>query len=268
MRSLYLDAASGEASQCCQWVLLFSTGRFPRSSSLMPLLWKRSSRTSSTSWKNTPNRKTNTCNKILAPADGWVERSIPGSLGRSWLGARLVWQRPYFVAQKFVVKKHVAGMEPSLVPPQPGVSSLSRHSCWCSRASVSSPCSGLADSSPFSNKRYKGWLCSTSPSPHSHLDSLGQTPSVAEALQPWCGQAAGFIPLHPAFQHSISYRPAELLIHTVPKPLAAARLPWLCCWSCWEQLGVVREHFPAGARGVRPPLTRWHRKFPAICVEI
>lgn len=176
MRSLYLDAASREASRCCQRVLLFSAGRFPHSSSLMPPLWKSSSRTSSTSWKNTPNRKTDTCDKILAPAEGWVERSIPGSLGRSWLAARLVWQRPYFVVQKFVVKKHVAGMEPSLVPPQPGVSSLSQHCCWVQPGRrLFSPCTGLADSSPFSNKRYKGWLCSASPSPHSQPGCLGRT---------------------------------------------------------------------------------------------
>lgn len=54
-----------------------------------------------------------------------TEQSIPGSLGRSWLGAHFVWQRLYFVAQKFVVKK--TGMEPFLVPPQPSVSSC----CWC-----------------------------------------------------------------------------------------------------------------------------------------
>lgn len=124
----------------------------------------------------------------------------------------------------------VSAPSPALLLVQPG---------WC----LCPPCTGLANSAPFSKKWYKGWLCSTSPSLHSH--SLGQTPPMAGALQPWCRWVAGFIPLHPAFQHSISYCPAELLIHTVPKPLAAARLPWLCCWSCCEQPRVVGEHFPA-----------------------
>lgn len=253
MRSLYLDAASGEASQRCQRVLLFGTGRFPHSSSLMPPLWKSSSRTSSTSWKNTPNRKTDTCDKILAPAEGWVERSIPGSLGRSWLAARLVWQRPCFVAQKFVVKKHVAGMEPCLVPPQPGVSSLSQHCCWCSPAGVSFlRALGWLIPLPFPTSGTKAGSAALLPL---HIPTraawVGHR-SAAGAPQPWCRQA-GFMPLHPLFQHSISSRPAELLIHTVPKPPAAARL---CRWSCWEQLVVVREHFPAGARAAQPPLTQ------------
>lgn len=47
MSSLYLDTASGEASQCCQQILLFSAGRFPRSSCLMLPLQKSSSRTCS-----------------------------------------------------------------------------------------------------------------------------------------------------------------------------------------------------------------------------
>lgn len=79
---------------------------------------------------------------------------------------------------------------------------------------------------------------------------------MAGAPQPWCRRAAGFIQLHPAFQHCLSCHPVELLIHAVPKLPAAARLPRLCRWSCWEQLGVVREHFPARARAAGPPLTQ------------
>lgn len=253
MRSLYLDTASGEAPWCCQRVLLFSAGRFPRSSNLMPPLRRSSSRTSSTSWKNTPNRKSDTRNKSLAPAEGWVERSIPGNLGRSWLGARSVWQRPYFVAQKFVVKKRVAGTQPSPVASQPSVTSSPALLLVQPGRHLSSPCAGLADSSLFSNERYTAWLCSASPSPHSHLGSLGRTPSMVGAPQPWCLASSHFIL---RFQHSLSYRPAELLIHTVPKPPAAARPPWLCRWSCWEQPGMVREHSPAGARAAEPPLTQ------------
>lgn len=122
---------------------------------------------------------------------------------------------------------------------------------------LSSPCAGLADTSPFSVEQCNDGLCSTSPSLHSHPGLLGRTPSVAGPPQPWCGQAAaGFIPIHPALQHCVSYRPTELLIRTVPKPLPAARRPQLCHWSCWERPGVAREHFPAGARAAGPLLTQ------------
>lgn len=52
----------------------------------------------------------------LSACRGMTGQSVPGSLGRSWLGARFLWQGLCFVAQNFVVKK--TGMEPSLVPPQ------------------------------------------------------------------------------------------------------------------------------------------------------
>lgn len=119
MSSLNLEPVSGAASRRCQRVLPFTTGRFPCPSSSMPPLQKSSSKTSS--WKSILNRKTDTCTKSQhPPRDDRAEHSREPWKELAW--GHFLWQRLYFVAQNFIVKK--TGLEPSLVPPQPQC-----HSC-------------------------------------------------------------------------------------------------------------------------------------------
>lgn len=155
---------SGEASRCCQRILLFSAGRFPRSSCLMPLLQKSSSRTPSTGWKSTPN-KAPPASGARHLGGGMCGAELPREPGTgAALGPVWFWHKPYFFFTE------VGGKETCC---------RGRAHLWCHPSPVSAPLpappllqprllsiSWAAGPALFCEERCRGRLRSTSPSPH------------------------------------------------------------------------------------------------------
>lgn len=156
---------SGEVSRYCQQILLFSAGRVPHSSRLMPPLQKSLKRTPSTGWKSTPN-KAPSVSGAWHPG-GRCGAELPREPGTGAAsGPVWFWHKPYF----FFFFMEVGGKETCC---------RDRAHLWCHPSLVSAPppappllqpcllfIGWSAEPALFCKERCRGWLCSTSLSPH------------------------------------------------------------------------------------------------------
>lgn len=189
---------SGEVSRYCQQILLFSAGRVPHSSRLMPPLQKSLKRTPSTGWKSTPN-KAPSVSGAWHPG-GRCGAELPREPGTGAAsGPVWFWHKPYFFffSWKLVVKKHVAGIEPIFGATPAWYQLLPLHRRCCSHVSFSS--AGLQSPLCFARSAAEAGFAALLP-PHiplglPKLDTLSRSsPGSRCSHAPW---RASTVPLTP-----------------------------------------------------------------------